>query len=139
MAQFQIQFPSDPAIWTHVRLLLKDVLEIHHIPSRESNLIALAVDEAFTNVHRHAYGESTDCPVELRVKCACGYLTVELQDYGKKCDPTRIKSRDLNEIRPGGLGVHIIKSVFEDVIYDTSNEKGTNLLMRKRLGSFECC
>ena len=38
---------------------------------------------------------------------------------------------DLNDVRPGGLGVHIIKSVFDKVQYDTSPPEGTVLRMRK--------
>ncbi len=131
MERLRASFTSDPEVWSHIRILLKDVLEIHQVSDRESNMIALAVDEAFTNVFRHAYDERTCCPIDLRVSCDGNQLTVELQDYGRKCDASKIKSRDLDEIRPGGLGVHIIKSVFDDVQYDTSPPEGTVLRMKK--------
>ena len=44
-------------------------------------------------------------------------LEVHLMDFADPVDPTKIKSRDLSEIRPGGLGVHLIKSVCDDASF----------------------
>lgn len=139
MERVRASFSSDPSEWVHVRLLLQAMLELYQVPPREANLIALAVDEAFTNILRHAYDEKTDCPIEFRTGHDDGLLSIEFQDFGSKCDPSKIKSRDLDDIRPGGLGVHIIKSVFEKVEYDTSPEKGTVLKLCKQLGKSEPC
>lgn len=133
MEQLRAQFTSDPSVWSHVRVLLTHLLEVHHVPIREANLISLAVDEAFTNIYRHAYSEKTDCPVHLSVSYERGNLHVEFRDFGTQCDCSQIKGRDLDDVRPGGLGVHIIKSVFDDVQYDTSQEEGTVLKMWKRV------
>ncbi len=139
MERFRASFSSDPCEWVHVRLLLQAMLDLYQVPPRETNLIALAVDEAFTNILRHAYDEKTDCPIEFRAGHKDGVLSIEFQDFGEKCDPSKIKSRDLDDIRPGGLGVHIIKSVFEKVEYDTSPEKGTVLKLYKNLNDPGLC
>ena len=54
-----------------------------------------------------------------------------LRDYGRSCDPAKIKSRELEDIRPGGLGVHIIKQAFDSVIY-TPQPRGTRLVLEKK-------
>ncbi len=133
MEKLRARFTSDPSVWSHVRVLLTHLLEIHHIPIREANLISLAADEAFTNIYRHAYGGETDGSIHLTVACDSERIHVEFKDFGKQCDSSAIKGRDLDDLRPGGLGVHIMKSVFDEVEYDISQEVGTVLRMRKRI------
>ena len=40
-----------------------------------------------------------------------------LVDWGPACDPTKLKARPLEEIRPGGLGLHIIRGSMDAVEY----------------------
>jgi len=56
-----------------------------------------------------------------------------LRDSGLKTDPEKIKSRNLEDVRPGGLGVHIIKSTMDVVAYDNSSEDFNYLTMAKYL------
>jgi len=133
MKGFSVSFPSDPVLWTHVRLMLKGFLEMQMIPPRDTNLITLGVDEAFTNIMQHAYEGNHDGTIDLTVSCAGKRLLVKLRDYGKKVPRDQIRSRDLEDIRPGGLGVHIIRSVFDSVEYDCSCGVGTILRLEKDL------
>jgi anti-sigma regulatory factor (Ser/Thr protein kinase) len=58
-------------------------------------------------------------------------LTVRLRDFGKKADARKIAPRDLKDIRPGGLGTHFIRTVFDTMCYDTSVLQGTELILEK--------
>jgi len=49
-----------------------------------------------------------------------------LIDWGPPCDPTKLKARSLDEIRPGGLGLHIIRGSMDAVEY--RREGGSNCL-----------
>ncbi len=129
----RVSLPSDPAIWSHVRLMLKGLLEMQMIRQRDANLITLGVDEAFTNIVRHAYEGRRNGTVDLEVCCKAKRLYITLRDYGKKVPIEEIQSRDLDDIRPGGLGVHIIKTVFDTVEYDSSAPDGTILRLEKDL------
>ena len=51
--------------------------------------------------------------------------------FGRQVDPATIKSRDLDDIRPGGLGVHIIGSVMDQVEYQKAPEAGMMVRMTK--------
>jgi len=55
----------------------------------------------------------------------------QLRDYGRSCDPSTIRSRDLADIRPGGLGVHIIQQAFDRVDY-SPQPRGTRLTLEKK-------
>ena len=53
-----------------------------------------------------------------------------LRDYGRSCDPRRIRSRELSDVRPGGVGVHIIRQVFDNVKYEPCR-RGTRLVLER--------
>ncbi len=91
--------------------------------------IALAVDEALCNIIRHGYDRKPDelmwlniWPVdesgnEDRGPDPFG-MKIVIEDVAKQVDPEVIKSRCLDDIRPGGLGVHIIREVMDTVSYE---------------------
>ena len=95
--------------------------------------VALAVNEACTNVIKHAYCHNYDAQILLSSRVVDGRLELRLRDYGKKTDPGCIKGRDLDDIRPGGLGVHFINEIMDEVQYNTGCDVGTELRMVKRI------
>ncbi len=98
--------------------------------------IMLAVDEALSNVIRHGYDGKPGQPIELRARRVSDArrgegLEIVIRDYGKQVPIEQICGRDLDDIRPGGLGVHIIRSVMSEVIYEHARGGGMRLTMRK--------
>jgi len=95
--------------------------------------ITLAVDEACSNVIRHAYMNRPGQPIIVTCRIGETHLEITVQDYGEPVDINRIKPRPLDEIRPGGLGVYIIRSVMDEVSYSNLPDIGNRLVMRKIL------
>ncbi len=95
--------------------------------------ITLAVDEAVTNVIKHSYDCAKDKEIIIKIILADKYIKLNIQDFGKKVDPKTIKPRELDDIRPGGLGVFFIKKIMDEVDYNVSGEEGTVLTMIKYL------
>ena len=95
----------------------------------------LALDEALANVIKHGYGRACEEPIDIRiVPISCEGrvgVSVIIRDFGRQVDPAAIKSRDLDDIRPGGLGVHIIRSVMDEVCYEHAEAGGMRLTMTK--------
>ena len=60
-------------------------------------------------------------------------IELALRDFGVKCEPGDIKGRNLDDIRPGGLGVHIIRGIMDRVEYDTRHAHGTELRLTRFL------
>ena len=109
------------------------------IPDEDADAIVLAVEEALTNVIRHSYGGPSDQPMILildRIECSqdkTEALEVIVQDFGNQVDPATIKGRDLDDVKPGGLGVHIIRSVMDEIEYTSQPTGGMQLRMLKYL------
>ena len=129
----EIRIPSDPAFMAVVRQVTSAVGALAGLPPEETSAVTLAVDEACTNVIKHAYKHDYCQQMILSLELKPDRLEVRLRDYGTKCEPSRIKGRDLNDVRPGGLGVHIIRKVMDEVTYDTRHDVGTELKMTKLL------
>ena len=84
-------------------------------PDLERGSIVLAADEAITNVIRHTYKSVPDKPIILSADIADGHFHLRLRDYGPPVDPEALKGRALEDIKPGGLGLHLLKVVFTTV------------------------
>jgi len=127
----EIKIPSEPKFLKIIRSAMNHICETMGFSQEDTNNITLAVDEACSNIIKHAYGGPTDQPIHLICSLYHDRLEVLLRDFGKKVDRKKIKSRELDDVRPGGLGVHLIKSVMDVVNYDNSSEQGNQLQLVK--------
>lgn len=134
----QLTFPSDPAKLAEVRDSIREFAHDCGFDDGEVDGIALAIDEALANVIKHGYGGRNDGRIDLDVRTidpgAGGGIEFHIRDYGCQVDPCTIAGRDLNDVRPGGLGVHIIRSVMDDVSYAPCSDCGMSVTLRKYLG-----
>jgi anti-sigma regulatory factor (Ser/Thr protein kinase) len=126
-----LTFASDPKYMKLVRCLVAAAAEVVGFVKPDVNSLCLAVDEACTNIIRHAYDGDHNQKIEMQLGMHPDRIEVKLRDYGRKPDPAKIKPRELHDIRPGGLGVHFIRTIMDEVVYDHSHEVGTELRMTK--------
>lgn len=113
---------------------------------KSASHIALAVDEAICNVIRHGYDRRSDGDIWVRLwpipetapdGSPAEGIRIVIEDNAKQVDPEAIRGRDLEDVRPGGLGVHIMKQVMDHVTYEKRSEGGMRLSMRKLVQP--CC
>lgn len=151
--QIRLQLMSNPQYLSGARELVGAVAKRLGFADEACGKIALAVDEALCNVIRHGYGRETNRPIWVsiwpliepgeQVSAAASKargggdtlpsaLRIVIEDEARQVDPAVIRSRDLEEIRPGGLGVHIIKAVMDEVVYERREKVGMRLTMIKR-------
>lgn len=125
--------PSNPRYLRAVRSLLDEVTYEMNFPAKARSEIIHAVDEACTNVIKHGYGGHFDKKIVLLLRERADRIEITIKDFGKKVHPARIRSRELHDIKPGGLGVYFIRRSMDMVWYDTSPRVGTELKMVKYL------
>lgn len=129
-----LQLQSNPEALCLVRATLERATEVMDFPEEESRAIVRSVDEALANVIRHAYKGKTGRPIE--VHCARLWkgndadhpkgLEILLKDSGVAADPKKLKGRALDEVRPGGLGIHFMKQSMD--VVEFQRKSGKNLL-----------
>ena len=97
----------------------------------DSSKVIIAVDEALQNVIRHVYNMKNDQSIEIFFKkIKDSELEVKIRDYGKQTSLENIKPRDINDVKPGGLGVYFIKKCSKSSEYKhLPDEIGTELTL----------
>jgi sigma-B regulation protein RsbU (phosphoserine phosphatase) len=97
--------------------------------------LKMAVDEACQNIVRHAYKGRDDAgDIVIDFMRRGGALEIDIMDFADPVDPDTIRPRDITEVRPGGLGVHLIKSVCDEAKFVTPPPGVGNLFkLTKRL------
>ncbi len=89
-------------------------------------LIALAVDEACTNLIRYAYKFDQSKKIEINIKFDNNSFIVVIIDTGKPFNPLDVPPPDMqeyfDEFKRGGLGIFIIRKIMDKVIYKAAND-----------------
>ena len=128
----KLQFSSDTANLARMRIEVRKFLDGYPLTEKERTLIVLGVDEACTNIIRHAYQLRADQPIALSMEGLrmCGRM--RLRDYGAQVALHQMRGRAHDQIEPGGLGLHLIKTAFDQVDY-ILKARGTELVLTKNL------
>jgi len=97
-----------------------------------------AVDEASTNVIKHAYGGRGGF-FEISCDTQGKDIVISIKDRGKPFDPGSVPQPDVNadleNRKIGGLGIYIMKKMMDEVKYSFDVKQGNRLEMRKTMGS----
>jgi serine/threonine-protein kinase RsbW len=97
--------------------------------------VRLAVDEACSNIIKHAYGGEGRGVIECSCHTRDDDLTVVLRDQGQPFDPESVPppnlSGDLEERTGGGLGLYFIREIMDEVDFDSESEAGNVLTLVK--------
>lgn len=126
-----ITIPSHPKYLSLVRDVTARMGELYGMSDLEVEDIKLAVDEACSNVIKHAYKGDTGKKIIVKFKIARKGFEVTIEDNGLKADEESIKGRNLDDLRPGGLGAHLIKKAFDVCAFDLKKKKGNRLRLFK--------
>lgn len=142
----RMELVSDPTYLSGTREMISAVSRRLGFTEEGCGQIALAVDEAICNVIRHGYDRRKDGTIWISVwplstaatpglpeELIGPGIAIMLEDEAKQVDPATIKSRNLDEIRPGGLGVHIIQQVMDHAGYERREGSGMRLTLVKRV------
>ena len=101
--------------------------------------IILAVDEACTNIIKHAYKYYPDGKIILNLKTDKKTFTIEIIDFGKSFEPGLVPNPDLkkyfDEKRVGGLGIYLMKALMDDVKYTSFPGRFNHVLLTKNINS----
>lgn len=120
-----------------LRLVRQTVLEYAleaGFSARDGNAITLAVGEAVGNVIKHAYKGLPDREFRLLCRTGDGFLEVEVRDDGPPFDPDAVPELAPDELRVGGRGLYLIKTIMDEIKYCREGNENV-VCMKKRLAT----
>ncbi|HDP95047.1 MAG TPA: ATP-binding protein [Candidatus Aminicenantes bacterium] len=116
--------PSSTELLKMVVELTRHVVGILEFPDKEVQQIALAVDEAITNVIKHSYRYEKGRDIRIEFFTAQAGLKIRIIYAGiaPELDPATVSvERLIKQKRKGGLGVQLMRKIMDSVEYSTSN------------------
>jgi serine/threonine-protein kinase RsbW len=98
--------------------------------------LCLAVDEAYTNIIKHAYHFDTSKSVKIDLEFDNKQICVRLTDHGESFDEKKYVMPDISEQiknkRRGGMGVYLIHKLMDEVSYDSTEKENIIQMCKKR-------
>lgn len=119
----RLQLLSNPQVLCGVRGAVSPIAGALGFSEEDCYKITLAVDEAITNIIRHAYGGKLNRPIIIEFSKVNGQdaakpgLEIVLSDRGSKPEPDAFKGLPPGELRSGGLGLHFMRQSMDTVVH----------------------
>jgi sigma-B regulation protein RsbU (phosphoserine phosphatase) len=131
----KLRVPARPDALREIRERVRDRVAEQGCDPECAADVVMAIDEACQNVIRHAYRGDPQGEIELEIEKRGVDLVVSIRDFAPPVDPARVRPRDLDDVRPGGLGTHLIREVMDRTEFvRPASGPGNVLRMVKRIG-----
>jgi len=106
----------------------------HGVPQAITNDLNQSLDELLNNTISYGYEDQTSHDIIISLLHTKHQLIAEIQDDGKIFDPRKtnpaIPSSPLQSRKIGGLGLHFVKSLMDDVRYTRVGQRNTTTIMK---------
>ena len=102
---------------------------IHSINEERTMQLEIAVNEAVTNVIKHAYKNKENESFTVSATIKEQILEIKITDRGNSFDPSKIDQPSFDGTRESGFGIYIIEKSVDSLVYSFS--KGTNVTTLK--------
>ena len=108
-----------------VRTFCREVFEKLKIDQSLKDELVVAIAEAAQNIVKHAYKDNQDSNDIMVVKISCEdkKLQIAFYDMGTPVDPKKVKHREIDNIKPGGLGTFFIQEIMDAVEFKDGKRK----------------
>tara|TARA_B100001029_G_C14881273_1_gene350088 strand:+ start:127 stop:558 length:432 start_codon:yes stop_codon:yes gene_type:complete len=119
-----------------VRIFCRDVFEKLHIEQDLKDELVLAIAEAAQNIVKHAFKNNANANelMVVQISCENKKLEIAFYDRGTPVDPKKVKHREIDNVKPGGLGTFFIQEIMDAVEFRDGNKPWINhLVLTKQL------
>ena len=114
--------------------LIEELASLQQLPPSSIWPLNVALDEVLSNIISYGHEDGDEHEICVRVSLEQGLMVAEVEDDGKEFDPLAAPTPEidvpLEERSVGGLGIHIVRNLMDEVTY--SRIAGRNRLTLKR-------
>ena len=113
-----------------IRAFSRDAFAKRDIPQELKDDLVLAIAEAAQNIVKHAYnGQKTTDKMKVKILFKEKEIEIGFFDTGLPVVPENITHRNLDDIKPGGLGTYFIKEIMDEVVFKKDKKGWVNHLV----------
>jgi len=132
--KFHLEIPGEERYLGQVRDFIDSVCAELDIAPKTVNSMKLAIDEACSNIIRHAYRQKKGS-IQINITAqGQNNISVSLVDQGESFDLNKVHVPDLRRYvatgRKGGLGLFLMNRLMDEVTYNVT-QSGNVLTMKK--------
>jgi anti-sigma regulatory factor (Ser/Thr protein kinase) len=119
--EFEFRLANDLAAMAGLAEAVERFAAVHRLPPEVANALYVGVDEAVSNAIAHGYPGDARGEIAVRIRRRPDSVVLEIEDDGAPFDPLQAAPPDLTlplDQRPvGGLGIHLIRNLMDEVSY----------------------
>ncbi len=131
---FLLTLPSEPRMLSVARTFVEAVCQAHCFDRTLTHALVLVAGEAFTNIVRHAHRDVPQAQLEIRLQVFPDAVALTFQDQGAPFDLSAVPDLDPGELRIGGRGVYLMRTLMDELTCEPrAGQSGNTLRMVKRL------
>ena len=124
--RFSVSVPAEACSLKTIRAFFRSVLEDAFGDQAEK--LILALDESCSNVLKYRCAEASEA-LHVTAEILPDSVSFRIEDYCDKADIPRIKPRDLDAVRPGGLGTHFVGHIMDRVTFESDDEESGRMTL----------
>jgi len=134
----ELQITSELDAIDEVNARFNAFATLHLVPDDARRTFNIAFDDLLNNIVAYAYNGSPDLIIDVRIEVGPEFLEAALYDDGPLFDPFSMDvpdtAADLEDRDVGGLGVHLVRSMMDEVGYRREHERNV-VTIKKYLGN----
>ena len=135
MTKLQKSFTGHFEILEEIGAFMQEAVSDSELSESDRYALQLVVDEAATNIIEYAYRDQDQGTIDLTVNQSPEKVVIIMHDDGQPFDPDGVIKYQsdvaLEEMKERGAGLHLIKTIMDDVTFKFDERKGNTLLMVK--------
>ena len=127
-------FPVHTKSLKEVRNFAREIFDQSPMLQMQKDELVLAIAEAAQNIVKHAYKdiENTNDTMQIKISFKDNELEIGFFDKGKPVKPENIKHRNLDDVKPGGLGTYFIQQIMDEVVFKEATGWHNHLVLTKK-------
>ena len=129
---FTLTLPSDPRMLSVARSFVEAVCQACEFDRPLRHALVLATGEAVTNIVRHAHRDLPQAVLTMHLQVAAAEVVLTFLDEGEPFDITLVPQLPPGELRVGGRGVYLLRTLMDDVTCKPRGARGNVLRLVKR-------
>ena len=119
----------------YVANIMELISEEWNIPTNIALSLNLVLEELVTNIIFYGYNDNDEHKININLSYVDKIIKVEIEDDGKEFDPLQLPvpalSKTIEESKIGGLGIHFVRKIMDDITYQRLGNKNRLTLTKQ--------